>query len=154
MAEKVTLKQLGDRIEGFSEQHLETQRAAVVLGLSRSLPDLARRSPVDTGQYASSWDFTADEKKAIIGNFAPHAPIIEWGARPFTPPLQPLLAWAKRVLEDPSQPPDYSDAVWGLAIYTQKKIESEGMTPRHILKDSYNMLVSNIEKEFKRITYG
>lgn len=153
MAQRVSLEDLGKEIEGFSHAHIEEQKAAVVRGLARSLPDLAQKSPVDTGQYAASWDFTADENAAIIGNFAPHSPIIEYGARPFTPPIGPLLAWAKRVLKDPSQPPEYSSEVWALAKGTQNKIAEEGMRPRHILRDALPRIVDNIRKEFKGIRY-
>jgi len=147
----VQLRDLASEIKDFGEEVVEAQRLAVLRGLLRSVPGLVKRSPVDTGLYANSWDLQADEKRALIGNFAPHAPIIEYGARPFTPPIGPLLAWAKRVLEDPSQPPEYSKEVWGLARYTQKKIERVGMKPHHILRDSFDDFISNIEMELKGI---
>lgn len=133
------------------EEDLDKLKAATVRGIVRSIPDLVEDSPVDTGQYAASWDFTETEKGAIIGNFAPHAAIIEEGARPFTPPIGPLLAWAKRVLEDPSQPPDYSDEVWALAKGTQKKISEFGMQPKHILEKNIPTIIDNIRKEFEAL---
>ena len=109
------------------KEKLKDQKQAVVDGMLKSLPELTADSPVDTGEYASSWDFSISEKSAILGNFAPHAAIIEKGARPFRPPIRPLLAWAKRVLRSPSQPPDYDSEVWALARGVQKKIEAFGM---------------------------
>lgn len=147
----VSMKDLAKEIRGFGDALLVEQRSAVVRGLARSIPMLVKASPVDTAQYASSWDFSASEESAIIGNFAPHAPVIEYGARPFTPPIGPLLAWAKRVLQDPSQPPEYSDAVWGLARGTQMKIAREGMQPRLVLTTALPDIIENIATEFKAI---
>lgn len=147
----VKLSDLAKEIEGFTGHALEEQKAAVVAGLYRTIPHLAQNSPVDTGQYANSWEMTHDEKQAMIGNFAPHAPIIEYGARPFTPPIGPLLAWAKRVLQDPSQPPEYSDRVWALAKATQAKIAAVGMTPKLILTDAYDEMLKNIKAELDRV---
>lgn len=147
----LNLSDLADEIKGFGSAHVEDQRAAVMMGLYRSLPMLAMKSPVDTGQYAASWDVQDFGDHAHIGNFAPHAPMIEYGARPFTPPIGPLLAWAKRVLKDPSQPPDYSPQVWALARGTQNKIRAEGMRPRRVLSDALPDILRNIELEFKRM---
>lgn len=149
-AKRVSLDELGKEITGFAAAHVENQKQAVKRGLFRSLPMMAEKSPVDTGLYASSWNVTATEASAIIGNFAPHAPVIEYGARPFVPPIGPLLAWAKRVLQDSSQPPDYSSDVWRLARGVQNKIAREGMKPRHILQNALPDIIRNIELEFKR----
>lgn len=146
----VKLENFASELEGFNESSLRRQQQVVANAVVKSVPDLVRSSPVDTGEYASSWDFTIDEKSAVIGNFAPHAPIIEKGARPFTPPIGPLLAWAKRVLKDPSQPPNYSSEVWGLAKGVQNKIAREGMKPRNILEKAIPMIINNIRRELNR----
>ncbi len=147
----VGLKDFAKELEDFTESTLKKQQFAVGSGLLKSLPTLVRNSPIDTGLYAQSWDFTIDEKSAILGNFAPHAPIIESGARPFTPPIGPLLRWAKRVLQDPSQPPDFSSDVWRLAKGTQKKIAEKGMKPRHILENALPEIIDNIRRELDRV---
>ena len=145
------------RLEDFGRElrrDFDTTNAEVQKGIFKgalaSIPDLVKASPVDTGQYASSWDVTKTKEAVVIGNFAPHAPIIENGARPFTPPLGPLLAWAKRVLGDSSQPPNYSDAVWNLAKGTQRKIEREGIKPRKVLVNTIPVIIENIKRELKR----
>ena len=122
-------KYLGDEMSK-TKKHA---RKSVIRGVYKTLPNIIRESPVDTGLYAQSWEVKEIEKKIILGNTAPHSPIIEYGARPFKPPIKPLLEWAKRVLRDPSQEPNYSNEVWGLAVGTQKKIEQHGMMPKHIL---------------------
>lgn len=152
MATKVIpLGRFADELREFSHVHIDKQKTAFAAALARSIQILVASSPVDTGLFAQSWHFSVDETSAIIGNYAPHAPIIEFGARPFTPPIAPLLAWAKRVLKDPSQPPKYSDAVWGLAKYTQAKIAREGMKPKHVLTNALPKIVDNIKEELKRV---
>ena len=147
----VRLENFAHELREFNKGTLEQQRQAVAGGAMKSLPDLVAASPVDTGQYAASWDFTQTEQSAILGNYAPHAPIIEHGARPFTPPIGPLLAWAKRVLKNPSQPPDYDSEVWALAKGVQKKIAAEGMKPRNILEKAIPKIIENIVMELQLV---
>lgn len=147
---QVQLKDFGKVLGEFSHQTLKEQRAGVASGVAKSVGMLVERSPVDTGLYAQSWNFTADEARVVLGNYAPHAPIIEFGARPFTPPIKPLLEWAKRVLQDGSQPPDYSPRVRSLAYATQKKISEVGMKPRHILTNALPEILDNIREELRK----
>ena len=157
----VNLKDFSRELGNFAESSLRMKREAVSKGIAKSIPDLVAASPVDTGLYAASWDFTVSERSAIIGNYAPYAGIIEFGARPFTPPIGPLLAWAKRVLtnaKDESgnkiatgQPGDYSPQVWALAKGVQKKIAAVGMEPKHILEDAIPGIIANIKEEFIRL---
>ena len=145
---------LGDfsrELKNFTNKSLKDQQQAVAKGIVASVPMLTANSPVDTGQYAASWDFTVTEKSAILGNFAPHAPIIERGARPFTPPISPLLAWAKRVLRSPSQPPNYDSEVWALAKGTQQKIAAVGMKPKNVLEKEIPNIIKNIQRELKKL---
>ncbi len=147
----ITLDAFADEIKGFTESTLEKQKKAVIRGLTRSIPDLVKASPVDTGLYAQSWDIQLTKESGTIGNTAPHAPIIEYGARPFKAPIVPLLQWAKRVLKDPSQPPQYSEAVRRLAYGTQAKIQKEGMKPRSVLQNTMPKIMANIKAEFERL---
>lgn len=150
-AKKVSLDKLAEEMGAFSKSHLKNLHEATVLGIAKSIPMLVERSPVDTGLYAQSWDFTETEFGAIIGNYAPHAAIIENGARPFTPPMGPLLAWAKRVLKDPSNAPNYSSDVWALAKGVQKKIALRGMEPKNILQKAIPEIIENIKDEYLRL---
>ena len=149
-AKVVRLENFAGELKEFAGKDLEEKRKAVTAGVMKSIPDLVAASPVDTGSYAASWDFTETEKSIILGNFAPHAAIIEKGARPFTPPIGPLLAWAKRVLKSSSQPPDYESKVWALARYTQNKIKDEGMKPRNVLEKMIPTIIENIKEELSR----
>lgn len=148
----LNFKDFSRELEKYSKATLQQQQMAVANALARAIPRLVAASPVDTGLYAQSWAFTIDEQKAIIGNYAPHAVIIEDGARPHMPPLEPLLAWAKRVLRDPSQPPDYSPKVQALARGVQMKIYHYGQKPLHILQNEMPNILKDIERELRR--YG
>lgn len=147
----VQLSEFANVLKKFSKTTIDEQRYAVTKGIIDSLPEVIKSSPVDTAQYANSWDFSVEENQVIFGNFAPHAPIIEAGARPFTPPIGPLLAWAKRVLNDPSQPPKYSSEVWALAKGTQNKIARVGMDPKHIMELHIPKIIENMRKELQRL---
>lgn len=156
----IDLEDFSKELGNFAELSLQQKREAVGRGIAKSIPDLVAASPVDTGLYAASWDFRVEERSAILGNYAPYAGIIEYGARPFTPPLVPLLAWAKRVLTgqknadghtiQTGQPEtDYSPEVWALAKAVQKKIAARGMFPRHIMENAIPGIIENIREEMK-----
>lgn len=145
----ISLNELSKELGKFAEKHIDIVRAAVARGIMRSIPELVMQSPVDTGLYANSWDYHEGPNNVTVGNTAPHAPIIEYGARPHKVPIKPLLDWAKRVLQDPSQPPEYSDQVWALAIGTRNKIEKYGQAPKHIMERNIPMILNNIESELK-----
>lgn len=151
MARVVDVSDFPRIFKDYTKKLKDRYRVAAERGIIRSKPMLIERTPVDTGEMAKSWDYVKEEKKFLLGNFAPHAPQVEFGARPFRPPLEPLLAWAKRVLKDPSQPPEYSAKVRGLARGVQRKIEEEGMKPRHILTDAIEEIKENMRKELKEI---
>ena len=151
MNKTVDLNDLAEEMGAHNKKQLENLRKATILGIAKSIPTLVAASPVDTGLYAQSWDFRKDEMGAILGNYAPYAAIIEYGARPFTPPIGPLLGWAKRVLQDPSQPPDYSPEVWKLAKGTQNKIAAEGMKPQNIMEKAIPEIIENIKQEYKNL---
>lgn len=145
----VDLDKFADTLGDWANASLAKKRKAAINGIARSLPDLAKASPVDTGLYAQSWDMTVEEKSVFIGNYAPYAGIIEHGARPHKPPIGPLLAWAKRVSGSASQPPKYDKDVWALALYVQKKIEKYGQAPKHILENAIPGIIDNIRKELR-----
>lgn len=147
----VSMKDFPKELDKFMKLTIQEQKMVVAGSIIDYYPELIKNSPVDTGLYAQSWDMIEEEKSIVIGNYAPHAPIIEDGARPFTPPLGPLLAWAKRVLGDPSQPPNYSAHVWALAIGTQKKISEVGMKPKHIMENAVNAIMENIRVELSKL---
>jgi hypothetical protein len=146
----IDLKDFSKELKRYTSESIDDLREAVFAGCLRSIGDLVTASPVDTGLYANSWDVRKGDQEVTIGNFAPHSAIIEYGARPFTPPIKPLLQWAKRVLGDPSQPPNYSPDVWALAKGTQNKIAREGIRPKKVMEMTIPKILENIELELKK----
>jgi len=149
MIKTVRLKDFAKELGNAYADIRSEQKKVVASSIYSHLEKIVKTSPVDTGLFAQSWDLLETEKSIILGNYAPHAAIVEYGARPFRPPLTPLLAWAKRVLKDGSQPPDYSKDVWALAVYTQKKIEKQGMEPKHILEDAIPEIIRQIKLDLE-----
>jgi len=151
MTKIVKLEKFSKELSEYAKKDIELYKMSVIDALYKNLLVLIKQSPVDTGLYAQSWDLIVEEKSAILGNYAPHAPIIEFGARPFTPPLMPLLKWARRVLKKQ----DFDDHVWALAKYTQNKISEFGMQPKHILTDSMDKIIYDIKVNLKKnFRYG
>jgi hypothetical protein len=152
IVQNVSIQELAKELgKTMDKNRINEFKTAVSVGCYRSLPYMAKVSPVDTGLYAQSWAIDSDETSVILGNTAPHSPMIEFGTRPFKPPIGPLLAWAKRVLQDPSQPPNYSNDVWQLAVGVQRKIEREGMKPRSVLKNALPQIIENIKAEMMKL---
>lgn len=152
---RVDLKDLSKKFDEASEEIKAAMVRGLESGVMRGQVIVMKESPVDTGLYRSSWQTQKiADGHMQLGNSAPHAPAIEFGTRPHKPPLAPLLAWAKRVLKDPSQPPNYSAEVRGLAVGVQKKIEREGQAPRHVLTNAIPKIIDAVNEEVKRELNG
>lgn len=146
MTKVISLEKFSDELGSYMKDNIKLYKQAVIKALTDALPRLVEKSPVDTGLFAQSWHLDVNEQNAMLGNFAPHAPIIEYGARPFTPPLGPLLNWAKRVLKKS----EVDDDCYALARYTQMKISEHGMKPRHILTNEIDIIVNDIRQNMKK----
>jgi hypothetical protein len=147
---RIELKDFAKELGQFSETFIKENKQAFANGVAESIPDLVRASPVDTGLYAQSWDMAVTEDSVTVGNYSPHAPIIEDGARPHYPPIGPLLAWAKRKLQDGSQKETgYSPEVWRLAKGVQAKIAREGQKPMKILTNATPMIYERVREALK-----
>lgn len=147
VAKVIDLKDFSKELEKISKENIEAFKESVVRALFDSIPQLVEKSPIDTGLYAQSWKVEYNQDMARIGNIAPHSSIIEYGARPFTPPIRPLLEWARRVL----QRPDFDDDVWALAVGTRNKIQVQGMKPKFVLTNAIGDIIEDIKKEFARL---
>ena len=143
-----------DTLGKGSESYIKTHRKEVydifADSLLKSVKNMTERSPVDTGLYASSWDVEkVDENNIFFGNTAPYATIIELGARPFRPPIGPILAWASRKLSLPEDHP----RVRSFAFFVVKKIEKEGLEPHYIMENGLEEIIyPKIEIELKKLS--
>lgn len=102
---------------------------------------------VDRGLFKNSWHHRTFPDRAEIFNNAPYAAVIEFGSRPHTPPLGPLIAWVRRKRKDLGI--EEAD-VFRVAKAIQRKIAREGTAPMFIAKDLLPDLKKELNKDFKR----
>jgi len=145
MTKVVPLNKFAEELKDYSEKNITAYKQVVVEALTDEMANIVAASPVDTGLYAQAWSMEVDEKRALLGNTAPYAAMIEFGTRPFTPPIKPLLQWARRVLKKA----EVDSECWALAKGVQQKIAEEGLAPKHILGDAIDRIIIDIRKKMK-----
>ena len=105
----------------------------------------------DTGLLVGSWAHHETRAGVEVSNDAPYAgPRLELGARPFTPPLQPLIDWAERKAGDlgiaqvpkgktfpgrASLTDPQRKAALKIAKAIQRKYAKEGIKPRYLMRN-------------------
>lgn len=80
---------------------------------------------VDTGELRRSVSTEFVPDGAIVTVDAPHAPMMEYGTRPFRPPVSILTEWAVRKGFASNE-----EEAKGIAFSVAKKIELNGIAPR------------------------
>lgn len=103
---------------------------------------LAARAPKDLGILKRSARAVPQSPGAYIVLDAPHAGIVERGARPHWAPIGPLLAWAKRH----TGPAD----AYRLAKAVQAKIARVGQRPTYFVRRSLPELRKILKAEVER----
>lgn len=128
MGKKVKLKTFAAIIEALPDKLTEATINGARMAAARLVVlvehEIRNASPfplVDRGRLVQQTQLTLTPNGAIVRNDAPHAAPLEYGARPFTPPRQVLLEWAKR--KGFENPEAASWAIW-------QKFRKEGMPPR------------------------
>ena len=152
-------KEFGRGVQGdakFLKRQKRLIYDATYDGILRSIEPMKERSPVDTGAYQSSWGAEKVSKNEIhFGNTIPYAVNLEFGAEPFSPPIEPLLEWAGRKLKKPTTNAEVHALAWGV----KRKFEREGSPPRHILEKGLEEVILpyikvSIERKSKNRKYG
>lgn len=130
-------------IKGLRSGALQLHRVVV------SEIDAAQPFPaVDTGELRNSVDTELVRDGAIVSVKAPHAAIIEYGTRPFWPPLSPLIRWVERKrLGTPEE-------AEGIARAIQRKIAKVGIAPRHYFAAAWARALPMIQTEVLRELAG
>jgi len=104
---------------------------------------LVRKTPVDTGQMKGAWKAGKD----YIHNDAPHAGIVEKGARPHKVSragIESLTEWARRQL---GLPDDQAKSVaWAVA----KKLEKEGQKGTFFVEELTPKIAKMLQQEVER----
>lgn len=133
-------KDLRARLEKLSKQGYQAAKREASANARRLL---ARRTPVDTGQLKNSWHVN----KEGVRNDAPHAGVIEKGARPHKvnrQGIESLTAWAMRQL---GVGPEQAKAVaWGIA----KRLEARGQEGTYFVENSIPDIARALKKAVER----
>jgi len=116
-------------------------KEAVWQGIDRGMDDLAdfifARSqefvPVDEGMVKKSGHVERAYLRKTIEYDAPHAPYIEYGTRPHWPPIEPLAAWAVRVLQVPKA------EARQVGFLIARKIAAVGTEPQPFLRPAVDL---------------
>lgn len=103
-------------------------RGVSVVVESISQPTEMNYAPVNTGELARSVGATDLPRGGRLSVDAPHAAVMENGARPFRPPRQPLEDWARRKfgVDD--------EEARAIAFAVQEHIATWGLEPRHYFR--------------------
>jgi hypothetical protein len=94
---------LGAFIKGSVNKNADAVRRGIRNGMLRGISVLKKNTPVDQGIMKNAWKLVGvvgTKGLMAILNDAPHAGIVERGARPHMPPLEPILEWVKRHLRN------------------------------------------------------
>jgi len=109
------------------------------LGAERGRTMLVRKTPVSSGQMKSAWKVrTGRRGLPVIENDAPHAGIVEGGARPHgvnREGIEALTQWALRTFPGADEK-TIKNIVWG----TVRKLKRQGQRPTYFVRDSMDDL--------------
>lgn len=108
--------------------------------------DTAKPYPaVDTGGLRASIKTELGRDSVTVYSDAPYAGAIEFGTRPFRPPLEPIAEWVlrKKIATDPN------DAK-GIAFAIANKMSKEGIKPRYFTKKAVARFVPFLKAEVER----
>lgn len=158
------------RIQTYGMERAQLDSA---LALRKALHDDTEAAGlVDTGLLAASWTHRKTGRGYEVENNAPYAgPRTELGARPFTPPLQPLIDWAersaaklgfasgrKRFKGRASLSNEQRQVAQQIARAIQKRYQREGIRPRYMTRNripyAVKMLRRSIEEFIDQAASG
>lgn len=134
-----------------------------------------RDMPVDTGELKLGLEVHSfrrpgaagghDRSEVRLESNAPHAGVIELGARPFWPPIKPLFAWAQRKAGDlglasltktgrskslTRHTGSETTAIMAFAKAVQRKISRRGFKPGYQMRKSIPSAVRALDRSFSR----
>jgi hypothetical protein len=181
---RVSSKHAGKAAADLSRDVLQAIRKGTNRGAERARAMIVRRGPRDQGQLRASWHVkkgserrpmgAKDAELAELRNDAPHAGIVELGARPHRVSqegLQAIARWAMRVMsfktppatrrrrgeQGPRQRPKDRRfaAALGIARAIAWRIRREGQKPTYFVRDAMpvavRLLEAEVQKALKRV---
>jgi hypothetical protein len=172
MTERMTLEQftrfvvrLAPATEGAIIRGLQAGGLRLVGNVKR---EISAQNLVDLGELRNSVQFHRVADGSIVTVEAPHAVALEYGARPFTPPLQPLIAWVlrkglargdasygperkrtRRVFGPENRSDEYA-AAERMARGIQRKYRARGFPARAYFRNAFAKTVPEVQAEIDR----
>lgn len=150
---KISIDDFAKHIKKHTVDELKkTVIKAVYSGVLRSQERLNKETPVDTGHLLASWRIekhpTGPEPSVIIGNEAKYAGVVlEHGAKPFDPPIKPLLEWVARKFKKPKDSAFVHRVAWAIKY----KIKNKGIPARKIFSKAIdNYILPNVKRELQK----
>ena len=133
MSGELTAKQLAKLLEKRAQESPEVFRRASVVAAQRARTALVKKTPVDQGIMKNAWHTVTTADGARVENLAPHAGIVEGGARPHPVSAEGIAAlteWAirKGYAKDEKEA---APIVWGIV----KRLKTEGQKGLFIARD-------------------
>jgi hypothetical protein len=144
-------------------------REAIFLSQNTSalatLRKVAKAIPADQGHFKAGLQVRVRKKKKEVrleAN-APHSGVLEMGARPFWPPLQPLIEWARRKAADlgivnlpegkqfqgqASLTDDEGQAAESFARGVQRAIATRGLPARYPMRNQLPYAMKVLDRSF------
>lgn len=131
-------------------------RRAARRAAKRGKAILQRVTPVDEGMAQKAWRDRATTRGAELINDAPYIGVLEKGARPFTPPFEPIFRWVARQqqvslsgveigpgygqLSGANASSEQVQMVRAIAMAVIRKIQLKGFEPRNFVRGQLKKL--------------
>lgn len=144
---RTTPDKIGKLLQRRAKAHEKGVRRAALSAAHRGKAMIGRYTPSDLGQLSLSWNVRGDAKGALLAelyNDAPHAGVVEMGARPHKVSAEgwgAIYEWVERHFPEArdeeggvdayGNDPEVSRITWAIV----KKIGREGQKPTHFVKN-------------------
>lgn len=168
----IGIEQLPRELQRVEQRFEKALARGLRMGAERGRAIIVRRTPMDLGQLRASWKVKAHDMVAELINDAPHAGIVELGARPHkvnAEGWQAIYEWVRRhpELYGASRPrsrvsattaqqaqlgafkgldPEITSITWAIV----KKIQKHGQKPTFFVRESLDVLEKALIKEVER----
>lgn len=135
----LTPQQFADHVRNRHQEQRAAIKRGIVRGVEKGVVYMKKVSPVDMGELRDSWTGLHFQNSSVLINAAPHAGVMERGARPHAvnrEGMERLMAWCERHGMDKS-------VAWAIA----KKLEKEGYTGTFFVKRALSELAGLLQLE-------
>jgi hypothetical protein len=149
----INIKDLPARMLQDNKARVELAHNAIRVAAERTRTLLARRTPVDQGQMKNAWRVSGTAENTTVVNDAPHAGIVEAGARPHNvnaAGVEAIRSWVGRHFAGMSDK-EQDGITWAII----NKIKKYGQKPtwlvRNAMPDIEKFLKAEMEYQLARV---